>query len=94
MHKFRKEGKGGFIRVGLWKYSRHPNYLGEILTWWGVAIASVCVLPTAWYLCIGAILNTFLFLGISIPMADKRQARKEGFSQYKTETRMLLPIKK
>ena len=94
MHKFRKEGRGGFIRVGLWKYSRHPNYLGEILTWWGVAIASVCVLPTAWYLCIGALLNTFLFLGISIPMADKRQARKEGFSQYKAETRMLFPIKK
>lgn len=59
-----------------------------------IVIALTYLLASAWYLCIGAILNTFLFLGISIPMADKRQARKEGFSQYKAETRMLLPIKK
>ena len=43
---------------------------------------------------IGAILNTILFLSVSIPMADKRQAKKQGFSEYKAETRMLFPIKK
>ena len=35
-----------------------------------------------------------MFMVVSIPMADKRQSRKEGFDQYKKETRMLLPIKK
>lgn len=94
MHKFRKQQSKGLIRVGLWKYSRHPNYLGEILMWWGVALTLVISLPSKWYLIIGAIANTLLFLFISIPMAEKRQSNKEGFSQYKKETRMLLPIKK
>ena len=94
MHKFRKSGQGGFIRCGLWKYSRHPNYLGEILMWWGVALAYVCVVPSQWYLCAGALINTLMFFFVSIPMADKRQSRKEGFEEYKSQTRELLPIKK
>ena len=94
MQKFRKSSTGGFIRTGLWKYSRHPNYLGEILMWWGVALAVISVMPERWYLCAGALANTLLFFCVSIPMADKRQSKKPGFSEYKKQTRMLLPIKK
>lgn len=93
MHRFRKSGAGGFIRDGLWKYSRHPNYLGEILMWWGVGLAAVSV-TGQWHLLLGAAVNTLLFWSVSIPMADKRQAQKEGFPEYKKHTRMLLPIKK
>ena len=94
MHRFRKHPTGTFIRLGLWKYSRHPNYLGEILMWWGVALSVVCARPSAVHLCCGAFANTLLFLIVSIPMADGRQSRKEGFGEYKKNTRMLLPIKK
>ncbi|MBQ4049970.1 MAG: DUF1295 domain-containing protein [Clostridia bacterium] len=94
MHRFRKLKKKGFNRSGLWKYSRHPNYLGEICMWWGMAIACVFALPRVWCLCFGALVNTLMFLFVSIPMADKRQSRKAGFEQYKSQTRMLLPIKK
>ena len=94
MHKFRKNRNGTFIRVGLWKYSRHPNYLGEILMWWGVSLSVLFSAPDAWYLIGGAVANTVLFFSVSIPMADKRQSRKEGFAEYKKATRMLLPIKK
>ena len=94
MHAFRKSGKGGFIRSGVWKYSRHPNYLGEILMWWGIALACAFAMPRYWYLCAGAFANTLLFLFISIPLADKRQSRKPGFEQYKAATHMLLPIRK
>lgn len=94
MHKYRKSRDGAFIRRGLWKYSRHPNYLGEILMWWGIGLAVIFAAPSVWYLGAGAVANTVLFLAVSIPMADKRQSRKDGFAAYKKETRMLLPIKK
>ncbi len=94
MHRFRKHRDSVFIRTGLWKNSRHPNYLGEILMWWSVALSLVSVSPSHWYLMCGAALNTALFMFVSIPMADNRQARKAGFEEYKKETRMLLPIGK
>lgn len=95
MHKFRKKNTGTFIRDGLWKYSRHPNYLGEILMWWGIGMYAIITLDKYYYLIIGAILNTLLFLFVSIPMAENRQKnRKPGFEEYKKETRMLFPIKK
>ena len=95
MHKFRKQKTNTFIRDGLWKYSRHPNYLGEIMMWIGVAIMCLGSLTNYWYLCVGAIINTLMFLFISIPMAEKHQAsRKPNFDEYKKQTRMLLPIKK
>ena len=94
MHQYRKHREGAIIRVGLWKYSRHPNYLGEILMWWGVALSVICAAPSAYYLAAGALANTVLFFAVSIPMADGRQSRKEGFAEYKKQTRMLLPIKK
>ena len=97
MHSFRKNRTSTFIRNGLWKYSRHPNYLGEILMWWSIGLASVFALGVTTYfpLLIGALCNTMLFIFISIPLAEKHQAsRKEGFAEYKSETRMLLPIYK
>ena len=94
MHKYRNNRTTTFIRVGLWKYSRHPNYFGEILMWWGVGLSVLCAAPSVWYLVAGAVANTILFLAVSIPMADKRQSRKDGFAEYKKQTRMLLPIKK
>ena len=94
MHRFRKGKTGGFIRSGLWKYSRHPNYLGEILMWWGIGIASVFAMPDRCYLLVGALANTLLFACVSIPLAEQRQSRKEGFAEYKKATRILLPIKK
>ena len=94
MHKFRAKKTHALINVGLWKYSRHPNYLGEILMWWGIYFMMLTVLPSYWFLFIGALVNNLMFLFISIPMADKRQSQKEGFDLYKKNTHMLLPIPK
>ena len=95
MHKFRKSGKGGFIRDGFWRNSRHPNYLGEILMWWGVGICSVAALGASYaYLLVGAVANTALFVLVSIPLAEGKQAKKEGYAEYCAETRVLFPIAK
>ena len=98
MHKFRKAKQAGqasgFIRNGLWKYSRHPNYLGEILMWWGIALAAVVLMPGRWYLMAGALANTLLFICVSIPLAEGKMSKREGFEAYKKQTRYLLPIAK
>ena len=94
MQKYRKSGQHGLIRTGLWKHARHPNYLGEILMWWGVAIQAISVMPSHWWFAAGALANTILFLTVSIPMADKRQSEKPGYAEYKAGTRMLFPVPK
>ena len=94
MHSYRKNRTTPFIRKGLWHNSRHPNYLGEILMWWGIGLSVVCAMPNMWYLIFGAMANTMLFLFVSIPLADGKQSKKEGFSEYKAQTRALLPIRK
>ena len=90
----RKE-RGEIIRIGLWKYSRHPNYLGEILFWYGLAL--VYILPDLdrlpWIA--GAVANHIMFLVVSVPMAERNMAKyKPGFAQYKKEVRMFLPFPK
>ncbi|MDD4462342.1 MAG: DUF1295 domain-containing protein [Eubacteriales bacterium] len=97
MHRFRKErsSSADIIQTGVWKYARHPNYLAEIIFWWGIYLFLVSVRPRLWLLGFGALLNTLMFLFISIPMAEKRLAReKDGYEEYAARTRMLLPIKK
>lgn len=97
MQQFRRENTdpGRIIDVGVWKYARHPNYFAEIMMWWGVGLMLVSVMPQYWYLLFGPLLNTIMFLVISIPMAEKRlRARKPGFDEYKDATRMFLPIRK
>ncbi|NLO63368.1 MAG: DUF1295 domain-containing protein [Clostridiaceae bacterium] len=76
-------------------YSRHPNYFGEILMWWGVFLVMLSVRPDYVFLAVGPLINTLMFLFISIPMAEKRlAARKLGFDEYCGKTRLLLPIPK
>ena len=88
MKKFIKTrtSRSEVINVGLWKYSRHPNYLGEILIWFGVFL----VYPV-WYLPGGAIANLLMFLFISIPMEERHMLEyKPGMVEYKKTTSMLL----
>ena len=81
------------IRTGVWRYARHPNYLGEILMWWGVAATAVAAVPGLWWLCVGALVNWAMFVFISIPMADRRnEALRDGFDEYRAQTRALIPI--
>ncbi len=97
LHEFKKirNDRNEIIRIGLWKYSRHPNYFGEICFWYGVAMVYVfCDFTKNWYYIFGAVLDNALFLGISIPLAEKNlRTYKEGYDEYKKNTSMLIPIK-
>ena len=92
-----RQSKEEVINVGLWKYSRHPNYLGEISVWFSVYLILLIGHPRYWYFFFGALINLALFLFISIPMEEKHMLEyKPGLKTYIKATSMLfiLPKKK
>ena len=96
MRAFRKnpENKGKLMRGGLWKYSRHPNYLGEVMTWWGLFFFSLSAGYDQWWMGAGALTVTLMFIVISIPMLEKRELeRRIEYVEYKKKVGMLIPFK-
>jgi len=90
IHDFRKSNPGKYCNVGLWKHGRHPNYFGEIQFWWGIWIMYASLNGIDGFIG-GAIAMTALFLGISIPLMEKRQlANKPGYAEYRKQTRILI----
>ena len=77
---------------GLWRYSRHPNYLGEISFWSGLAVIALGSGEAPWWALLGVPAIAGLFLFASIPMMEARQARKAGWAAYAARTSMLLPL--
>lgn len=94
MHAFLSRpdaAKGALCQAGLWRYSRHPNYLGEISLWAGVYITMLTAAPERWYYGIGAAAMVVLFNVVSIPMMEKRQMlRRPAYAEYRRTTSRLL----
>jgi len=93
MHRFiaTRTSKSEMCRDGVWKTSRHPNYLGEIMFWVGIFLVYTFSSPADWLAYIGFIANFLMFKFISIPMAENHYLNyKENYRQYQKETHCLL----
>jgi steroid 5-alpha reductase family enzyme len=95
VHAFLKENAAletkPVCQKGLWNYSRHPNYLGEILIWFGVYFAFLPTNRDGWFWFFGAVLILFLFVFVSIPLMEKRQIRRRpDYAAYRKTTSVLL----
>ena len=91
--KFKKDpaNKGRIIQGGLWKYTRHPNYFGEVTLWWGIYLIALSV-PGAWITVIGPLTITLLILKVSgIPLLEKKYEGNAGFEEYKRRTSAFFP---
>lgn len=84
--------RGQILQQGLWSWSRHPNYFGEVLQWWGIGVLALAV-PLGWMGLMGPALLTYLILKVSgIPMLEKAAARKPGWSEYRARVSPFLPL--
>lgn len=92
LESFVAKHPGKLMTKGLYRYSRHPNYFGELVQWWAIAIMAFSV-EGGWVGIVGPLLLTFVILYVSgIPPAEKRLSRKEGWAQYKYRTSAIVPL--
>lgn len=87
--KIKKEGQ--IMQTGLWRYTRHPNYFGEVTAWWGAAIVAGSF--GQWWGIIGALVITFLITKVSgIPLLEKHYATNLEFQEYAKRTSIFFPL--
>ena len=80
------------MEQGLWRYSRHPNYFGEILFWWGLFMFGLAAAPSWWPAVAGPVAMTALFAFISLPMIDKRMlARRPAYAERLKRVSAIVP---
>lgn len=91
-HIANPKNKGKIMTSGLWEYTRHPNYFGELTQWWGIFVIALAV-PYVWVSVIGPIIITVLLLFISgVPLTEKHFKGRAGWDAYKKHTSKLFPL--
>ena len=93
MRDFKKNisNKAKIMNLGLWKYSRHPNYLGEVMFWIGLYVMALSVNDIPAWLILSPLSMVVLFVFISCPMMDERSLKKRpGYKEYMDKTSQLL----
>ena len=85
---------GSFIRSGLWAWSRHPNYFGELGFWCGLALFGLAAAPSQWTWWLpGALAMAAMFVFASIPFMDRRSLeRRPAYADYMRRTSALVPL--
>ena len=95
IHRFLKdeENHGLTCRISVWKYSRHPNYLGEMLFWIGIYIAFAALYPEQWTHGLGFLLIIGVFVFASIPKMERHNLeRRADYPDYQARTAVLVPL--
>jgi steroid 5-alpha reductase family enzyme len=86
------ENKGKLMETGLWRYSRHPNYFGEVTQWWGLFMIALSI-PGSIFTIIGPLTITILILFVSgIPLLEKKYAGRPDYEEYKKRTSIFFPL--
>ena len=84
--------RGKLMTSGLWRYTRHPNYFGEVTLWWGIWLMTLAI-EGGWLTIIGPLTITFLILKVSgIPMLEKPYEDRADFQEYKRRTSPFFPL--
>lgn len=88
----REPGHPKIMQRGLWRYSRHPNYFGELTQWYGLAVIALQV-DYGWLGLIGPLTLTYLIVFISgLPPIERARADDPDYQRYKRQTSALIPL--
>ena len=91
-HLANPKNKGSLMTSGLWRYTRHPNYFGEAVQWWGIFIIALSI-PYGWASVAGPLVITVLLLFVSgVPLTEKRFEGRPGWEAYKRRTSIFVPL--
>lgn len=83
--------EGKLLKSGLWRFSRHPNYFGEVTQWWGIWLMALAV-PGGWVTVLGPLMITFLIMKVSgISVLEERRKGDSKFKAYARRTGALIP---
>jgi steroid 5-alpha reductase family enzyme len=84
---------GRYLRTGVWTHTRHPNYFGNTLVWWGVWIVAVAGNPEAWWTVVGPLVNTIMLTKVlGSAYQDKYMGDRPEYQEHMTRTRAFLPL--
>jgi steroid 5-alpha reductase family enzyme len=92
--RFKKDprNRGRVVTAGLWKYTRHPNYFGEVTLWWGIWLIA-CSVPGGWKTVFGPATITALILLVSgIPLLERKYEGNLEFKEYQRRTSAFFPL--
>ncbi len=95
LHRFIADRKPGeLMDKGLWGWSRHPNYFGEISFWVGLMLFGLAVAPDQWWwICPGAASMIIMFVFVSVPFLDQRSLeRRPQYAEYMRRVSALVPL--
>jgi len=83
---------GRVMQTGLWRYTRHPNYFGDALVWWGIGLVAAGAGP--WWSLAGPALMTFLLVRVSgVALLEKDiGSRRPGYADYVARTSAFIPL--
>lgn len=88
-----KFNKGRYLRTGVWTHTRHPNYFGNTVVWWGIWIVAVAGNPDIWWTVAGPAFNTIMLTGIlGRAFQDKFMGVRPEYKKVMAETSGFLPI--
>lgn len=83
--------KGQLMTIGLWSWTRHPNYFGEALQWWGIFVMAFAAADRL-FLIVSPLTITGLLLFVSgVPMLEKKYAGRPDWEAYKKRTSIFIP---
>jgi steroid 5-alpha reductase family enzyme len=94
LEAFRKDpaNKGQVMDKGLWHYTRHPNYFGDALTWWGIWLVSASTGAGAWTIASPILLTWMLNKWSGAPILEKGLKKtRPGYADYVARTSGFVP---